>query len=130
MRKKVIMFLTPYWKEHLNKVGMTTVKKQVEAFNLETKNLQNINWVKAISFLIHPHHLSYYISFKRTRRTTLKSFWRFSTALYKLKQVHTKGIITSEEWQEYLSQYFEGTFNSKNERSRLLIMSEVLKLID
>ncbi len=131
MRKNTIAnALAPYWKEHLDKMGIETHKKRVEKFNAETTKIQKITWINLLSFLSHPHHLSYYINFKRNRRKVLNSFWRFSAGLYKIKLAHTNGIITVAEWKEYLKQYFDGTLNSPNEQSRLLVISEVLKFVN
>lgn len=131
MKKNTIAnALTPYWKEYLEKMGIEAHKKQIEEFNTETTKTLKITWIELISFLTHPHHLSYYINFKRNRRKVLSSFWRFSAALCNLKLAHTNGVITVTEWKEYLNQYFEGTLNSPNEQSRLLVISEVLKFVN
>ncbi len=108
---------------------MDKIVKEVRRFEAETADLEKLSWAKIISFFTSPYHLSYYYSFKKERRRTLKSFWRFSAALSDIKIAHNKQIISTKEWDDYLEQYIKGTFDSENEQSRLLIMSEVVSLI-
>lgn len=131
MKKETIAnILHPYWKEYLQEKGIEQHKKLVEDFNAELVQAQSLNLKTFISFAIQPDHLFNYISFQRSKREVLKSFWRFSTALLKIKDAHTKGTFTMDEWNKYLTEYFEGTLGSANIQSRLLITSEVLKFIE
>lgn len=129
-KQKMIVMLSPYWKEHLEKKGLKVVREQVKIFHSETTQIKKINWLTIISFLTHPYYLSYYVSFVASRRKVLRSFWRFSNALCKMRLAYDQQILTKEEWDNYLTQYLEGTLESENRESKILVWSEVLTLVD
>lgn len=129
-KEKIIAILTPFWKEHLEKKGLILVREQVKVFHTEMKRIQKVNLVTILSFLTHPYHLSYYVSLLTTRRRVLRSFWRFSTALCKIRKAYDQKILSTDEWNDYLTQYFQGTLESENRESNLFILSEVLPLVD
>lgn len=127
-QQEVKKFVSIIWQEHMRgNRGIDMYKKGAIRFQKEMEELEKVTFFKILGFIFLPYDLSNYFNFKRFKRKTLKSFWRFSKTLLSAQKMHIANELSKQDWEKYRNDYFN-TIESYPRATRMLVVSEVLGL--